>query len=308
MNIDERVQGGLYGVAVGDALGATLEFMGKEIVKERYGVLTDIIGGGWLELMPGEWTDDTEMMLAVAVGIDHDFRNPVDAIGIEFLRWHKTNPPGVGTTCAAVFHKVRMGLSWHEAAQQLHRETSHTAGNGALMRTLPVALAYSKPEDIVEQACSIAQMTHWDQRAAFTCQLYCLLAHYLIAGDRFRDALRSAYSYMAECLPDDTGLEPMKTELEQKMADPQPTGYTVDTLACALQGIESSSSLEDAVISVVNQGGDADTVGAITGGLAGVYYGFKAVPKRWLQKFNLQQRKRLDDAAERMLKVRLQVS
>ena len=303
MNIRNRIRGGLYGVAVGDALGATLEFMGKEIVRQRYNVLTDIIGG-WLKLAPGEWTDDTEMTLAVAEGIARTYHDPVDAVGQQFLRWYKTNPPDVGTTCAAVFHKVRMGLSWHQAAHQLHRETAHTAGNGALMRTLPVALAYAETEDIVEKARQIAQMTHWDERAALTCQLYSLLVYYFIVGDSLAEALVSARSYLTKCLPDDTLFPQMWAELEQKMVDPQPTGYTVDTLACAIQAVECSSSLEEAVIGAVNLGGDADTVGAITGGLAGVYYGFAAIPERWLEKLSSWQRERLDNATERVTNVR----
>lgn len=304
MDIKDKVKGGLYGVAVGDALGATLEFMGRDIVEERYGVLTDIIGGGWLKLTPGEWTDDTEMTLAVAEGIARAPHDPINTIGEEFLRWYKTGPKDVGTTCAAVFNKVRRGLSWHQAACQLHAETAHTAGNGALMRTLPVALAYPKLEDVVEKARQIAQMTHWDERAALTCQLYCLAAYFLTAGEDFHQSLDSARLYLTQHLKNIEPFVPMWTELTCKMSKPEPTGYTVDTLACALWALQSTCTLEEAVISAVNLGGDADTVGAITGGLAGVCYGLAAIPERWVEKFSSEQRERLDSVAERLLAVR----
>lgn len=307
MNICDRIRGGLYGAAVGDALGATLEFMGKEIVKQRYGVLTDIIGGGWLRLAPGEWTDDTEMMLAVAEGILQAPQDPVHAIGDGFLRWHKTNPPDVGTTIAAVFQKVGMGESWHEAAHNLHCQTAHTAGNGALMRTLPIGLAYSRQKDIMAQAQAIARMTHWDERAAFTCQLCCLLAYYFIVGKSFAEGLNLARLDLTKYWADNEDFLEMWTELEQKMDAPEPTGYTVDTLACALTALQSSGTLEEAVVSAVNEGGDADTVGAVTGGLAGVYYGFAAIPERWVKKFGSQQRERLDSAAESITNLRSQL-
>lgn len=91
------------------------------------------------------------------------------------------------------------------------------------------------------------------------------------------------------------------------MAAPDPTGYSVDTLACALWALQSADNLEEAVIAAVNLGGDADTVGAVTGGLAGVHYGFETIPERWLKKFSPRQREQLDRTAERLLAVRSQV-
>ena len=307
MNLGDRIRGGLYGVAVGDALGATVEFMAKEIVQQRHGVLTDIVGGGWLRLVPGEWTDDTDMTLAVAAGIIQAPHDPVNSVGEEFLRWYKTSPPDVGTTIAAVLHKVSRGHSWHEGAYQLHCETSHTAGNGALMRTLPVGLAYCEQMELMDKAQSIAQMTHWDERAVFTCQLYCLLVYYLLSEKSFTDSLASAYSYLARKCPDKEALLTMRAELEQRMAAPDPTGYSVDTLACVLWALQSADNLEEAVIAAVNLGGDADTVGAVTGGLAGVHYSFETIPERWLKKFSPCQREQLDRTAERLLAVRSQV-
>ncbi|RAK20382.1 ADP-ribosylglycohydrolase [Anoxybacillus vitaminiphilus] len=90
----DRIKGGLFGVAIGDALGATTEFMSAEEIRGTYGKVTDIIGGGWLDLLPGEVTDDTAMTIAVAKGIIRNKENPIAAIGEEFLKWYKTNPPG----------------------------------------------------------------------------------------------------------------------------------------------------------------------------------------------------------------------
>jgi len=138
--------------------------------------LTDIVGGGWLRLVPGEWTDDTDMTLAVAAGIIQAPHDPVNSVGEEFLRWYKTSPPDVGTTIAAVLHKVSRGHSWHEGGLSVALARHPTPPvTGALMRTLPVGLAYCEQMELMDKAQSIAQMTHWDERAVFTCQTLLLI-------------------------------------------------------------------------------------------------------------------------------------
>ena len=304
MAIGSRIRGGLYGVAVGDALGATVEFMAQEIVQKRYGVLTDIIGGGWLGLAPGDWTEDTELTLAVASGIVQAPHDPVNAVGEEFLRWYKTNPSTAGTTIAAVFQQVIGGCSWHEAAYQLHCKTAHTAGNEALMRTLPVGLAYCERKELMDKTQAVAQMTHWDNRAVITCQLYSMLAYFLLGGKNIADSISAAHLWLAEHYPDREALQSLWLELKEKMAKPESTGYTVDTLACVLWALKSGADLEQAVIAAVNLGGNANTVGALTGGLAGVCYGFEAIPSRWLAKISPGQRERLDKAAASIKRLR----
>ena len=137
-----------------------------------------------------------------------------------------------------------------------------SAGNGALMRTLPVGIAYKNPLNVYQWAISIAKMTHWDIRAGLTCAVYSLAVRNILDGT-----------------------------LDQ---------YLALTKAAKVEG----KDFEDAVVRAVNLGGDADTIGAIAGGLAGVYWGYGAIPDRWLEKFTPEQRTRLDRAAEGLLKVR----
>ncbi|MEK4223505.1 ADP-ribosylglycohydrolase family protein [Bacillus sp. FSL W8-0116] len=89
----DQIRGGLFGAAVGDALGATTECMNKEEIQEKYGKIKTIIGGGWLALDPGEVTDDTDMMIAVANGITQSPENPIPAIGEEFLTSFRKKSP-----------------------------------------------------------------------------------------------------------------------------------------------------------------------------------------------------------------------
>ena len=116
----DRIKGGLFGVAVGDALGATTEFMSAEEVRERYGKVTDIMGGGYFDLLPGEVTDDTAMTIAVAKGIIRNKENPIAEIGEEFLKWYKTNPPDVGIIIRTVLRRYQG--DWFAAAVQACEE------------------------------------------------------------------------------------------------------------------------------------------------------------------------------------------
>lgn len=309
-NLAGKIRGGLYGVAVGDALGATLEFMGKEEIRARYGELRDIVGGGWLNLRPGEWTDDTEMTLAVAEGVMKDPESPVPYIGEAFLRWRSTNPPDIGSTTRAVFHTYGRLKDWHRAAQRVHEQSGRTAGNGALMRTLPLAFVYPDAVDLYMRSMEVARMTHWDPEAGLTCFLYCLIAQRFINGAEdplaaFEEARVGFFETVLPSMREPAEKIVARVENLSGKAEGElrPTGYTLDTLGCALWAVLTRISFEDAVVTAVNLGGDADTVGAVTGGLAGVMYGYEAIPQRWLERFNDKQRNRLDKAAAGLIQL-----
>ena len=106
-NLKNHIAGALYGVAVGDALGGPLEFMTAEQIKKTHGRVTTMIGGGWLNLRPGETTDDTAMTLAVAEGIIANPEDPTEEIGRRFLAWADSGPKDIGGTCAAAIYYAR---------------------------------------------------------------------------------------------------------------------------------------------------------------------------------------------------------
>src|SRR5687768_5441546 len=134
----DRIVGSLLGLACGDALGAPAEFKSQAEVRGRWGTLSEMVGDGpWA---PGEWTDDTGMALCVAEGILEDPDDPIEAIGRRFLEWRKS-AKDVGSTSAAALTGYRG--DWPEAARNTPQAKSgKAAGNGSLMRTAPVALAY----------------------------------------------------------------------------------------------------------------------------------------------------------------------
>ena len=305
-NLLARIRGGLYGVAVGDALGATVEFVDAADIRRRWGELREIVGGGWLQLSPGEWTDDTEMTLALAEGILADPGDPLPHVGERFLQWAATNPPDIGVTIGAVLRRIAQSgfapREWHRAAREAHAELQgKSAGNGALMRTLPVGLAYTDADRVHRVAVELARMTHWDQRAGFTRAIASLMAYAMLRRGLAADhALEFAVANLRPHVPAET-LEELVGRARRRDWEPLiPSGFTVHSLHCALWALLESSSFEDAVVRAVNLGGDADTIGAIAGGLAGVRWGFDGIPERWLAALSPAQRERLDGVAQRL--------
>lgn len=315
-SLKDKVKGSIYGFAIGDAMGATTEFMSKEEIKQRYGILKDIVGGGWLNLKSGEWTDDTDMMLAVAEGIITAPGNPVPRIGKAFMRWEASKPKDIGGTIRLAFHIWKEGgfnhAQWEIAARKAHEMLGgQSAGNGALMRTLPVGIAYMTVPDIYYKTMNIARMTHWDVRAGLTSAIYSLIIRNILNGAKDREVATIAALLLIEDMAreDKENREALEEILTRALnwrseADLRPTGYTVDTLVCALWSFHTAESFEEAIIKAVNLGGDADTIAAITGGLAGAYWGYSSIPERWLKKFTQQQKEQLGTAIEGLLRIR----
>jgi len=292
-----KVKGGIYGVAVGDALGATVEFMSQQEIKAQYGKHTEMLGGGWLSLAEGEFTDDTEMTLDVAEGILANRDIPIAEIGQRFIKWYHSNPRDIGNIIRRTCTNYTIYKDWSMAAKKTRDELAgKTAGNGCLMRTLPISFAYyGDLEKMDQRSAQIAAMTHLDDEAMAACVFYNRYAAKLITS-------KDKHQSYAETLVDTESQSIIQeaSKLYQKLIDVpaislseiKASGYVVDTLIAALVMFLKFDSFEEIVIEAVNLGDDADTVGAVVGGLAGTYYGFEAIPERWLDK--LKGRKRLN--------------
>lgn len=284
VSMRDRIKAGLLGVACGDALGATVEFMHPREIREQYGVLREIVGGGWLKLDPGQVTDDTEMTFAVAQGIVESPDDPVPAIGARFIGWFEGGPIDVGGTCGlairiAIIKRKEGALNWSDVSEEVWRTLKHqAAGNGALMRTLPVALAYHRdPERLRVMAHNVAAMTHPAPEAIKSSVLYCRMVADLLAGRSKEEAFSRAGEWARhEGLGAVFGGGNRVIEPEGDVS-----GYSIHTLQAALWAFQTGRDTEDVIVRAANLGGDADTVAAIAGGLAGVYYG--DVPERWVE-------------------------
>ena len=301
-DVRDRIAGALYGVATGDALGAPLEFMSKEEISRKHGRVTEMIGGGWLNVVPGEVTDDTQMTLAVAEGIIEDPGNPIQAIGKRFIAWAKSGPKDIGGTCSmSIRWAAFLGQNdapdeakWFEASKYTSKANGgRSAGNGALMRTVYPGLYYTDTTVAIETAGAISQMTHWDKKSTEACNLYTEMIHLIIESVNKEQALQIIRDVLQ-------GSE-YRLETRKKLI---PTGYVVDSFNCALHSIAATGTFEEAIIEAANLGGDADTIAAITGGLAGAIYGYNEIPERWIQTLDPKIREQLDRLVDAAVKNR----
>lgn len=279
--IYDRIRGALAGVAVGDALGGPVEFMNAAAIQKKHGKVTEMIGGGWLNLKPGETTDDTAMTLAVAQGIAERPWDPVSAIGPKFIDWYNSKPKDIGGTCSmainrAIANEAVTTSDWGRVGEYVEKQSNgYNAGNGALMRTVYTGLFYADPAIRAIHTTKIAEMTHKNKGSTNICVIYADAIHKAVFGGHPAYTLPGAYNFSTA-----------------------PTGYVFDSMCNATQVLCSADSFEEAVIEAINRGGDADTIGAITGGLAGAYYGYKNIPKRWLNKLDPDLLKEIDRLAE----------
>lgn len=273
----DRIRGALYGVAIGDALGGPLELMTEEEILQEHGTVTNMIGGGWLGLAPGETTDDTAMTMAVALGIEENPEDPVPAIGRRFIEWYESVPKGIGGTCrssiASARRFIRCGANEHSAWECSGANKSE--GNGALMRTIYPALYYTDQKQRQQIVRQIATMTHGGERSTRICAEYAEIVHAFIGGKTPERLYAMSYSHV------------------------EPTGYVEYTWANVLEAFKETKSFDEALINAVNRGGDADTVGAILGGMAGACYGYKAIPGIWIEALDGSQKKQIDRLAEK---------
>lgn len=272
LSVESRGIGAYVGLAVGDALGCTTEFLTPAEIREKHGLHDNISGGGWLRLKAGRVTDDTEMSLALGRSILERGGVDAQAAAEAFSQWMRSKPVDIGNT-------VRRGIVRYRSTGQVEMpENEYDAGNGACMRSLPVALRYwNVPEQTLFEASRLqSHTTHHNTLAdAGTECLLCMLVA----------ALRGAGKPMLREMTADLVARYPNYRYDRRRVE-NPSGFIVETLQVVLQAFFVHNSFEAILIDVVNRGGDADTTGAIAGMLAGAYYGVAAIPPRWQRKLD----------------------
>lgn len=269
----------VLGAAVGDALGAPFEFKPAGRYAERFpepvlGGIGELIGGGNFGWAPGEFTDDTQMGMALAESIIESGGYDPDVVWSWFRTWRSTARDVGVTTSTSLAHS-----DWREVAHD-----PRAAGNGALMRAFPLALAFlhADPSDRQQVVLHQASLTHGDPGAGWGAWIAVEMMCAAILGD---DALAIIPSLL-DALP--TSPVDVRADFAPLLADDfspdQPhrsNGSVWGCLAEAVWALRTTSTFEDAVVAAVNLGGDADTVACVTGALAGAHYGVQAIPSRW---------------------------
>lgn len=286
----DRACGSLLGTAVGDALGAGYEFGSAPLGPEG----PQMIGGGLGGFAPGEWTDDTTMAWCIldvaASGADLRSEGALTRIARNFRQWYETRPPDIGNQTRGVLGGAGSeptGAVLTAASYELHAQTGHTAGNGSLMRTAPVALPHlGDAEAVAEAARKVGALTHYDPHAQEACVLWSLAIRHAVLHAELD--VRAGLSHL------DTEAAAHWTERldEAETSEPsrfRPNGWAVAALQAAWSAIvhtpvpsgEPCGHLADALATAIAIGDDTDTVAAIAGGLLGARWGASAVPAQW---------------------------
>ncbi|HEV2129372.1 MAG TPA: ADP-ribosylglycohydrolase family protein [Thermomicrobiales bacterium] len=292
-----RYVGTLLGLAAGDALGGSVEFMPRGAIQRAYpGGLREITGGGSHDLRLGEVTDDTAMALAIARACTPDGID-LDQVAENFLTWYRSDPKDIGITTSRALAKMDAGVPWPEIGERMMAETPRKlAGNGSVMRCAPVALRFRHDrEQLREVSLDTARMTHPDPMATWGgVALNQAIAYLLDGGDR--DGVRDAATADIE---NAEVAEAIRMAADREYDDVRSGGFVLETLGAAFWALARSDSAEEAIVTAVNMGDDTDTTGAVTGALVGAHYGVDALPDRWL--VVLEPREELIVLAERLL-------
>jgi len=258
------------GFAIGDALGATTEFMTPREIAADYGVHDKIIGGGWLRLKPGRVTDDTEMSLALGDSIIASEGFNINAVGDHFVTWMRSKPVDIGST-------VRKGVrEYMLQGVTVQTESDMAAGNGAAMRNLPLIIYCMKKWDYFEQMTRLqSHLTHNNKKSDLITLCFGEMTKIMFeTGDKLK-ALKLA-----------NRLIKINPKFSYSQYKGESSGYIVDTFKTVMHYFSDCTTFEDTLIGVVNQGGDADTNGALAGMLAGALYGYDSIPSKWLKKID----------------------
>lgn len=281
------VKDGILGLIVGDVLGVPVEFLTREQIAEN--PVTGLREYGTHNKPLGTYSDDTSMVLATISSIIKYRGVELDGIMREFVRWVYTGEYtqdgeawGLGNTTIDSIMRYIYGHDVTTCGGVKERDN----GNGSLMRILPLAFL---PDDLysIELVGKVSGLTHNHPRSIIGCSLYIEIARSLIKnkdkGWTFCDHVDVASEIIREHFK---GFEDLKYYERVMNKDYEggvrSSGYIVNTLECACYSIRVTESFEEALLYAVNLGGDTDTVGAVCGGLAGLYYGINEIPSEWI--------------------------
>ncbi len=275
----DRATGALLGLAVGDAVGTTLEFKSRD----SYPLLTDMIGGGPFGLKAGEWTDDTSMALALADSLITDRKLDEKDLMHRFVDWHERGTYSCTGSCFDIGITTRQALSqWKASGNPFAGSTSpQTAGNGSLMRLAPVSVAHWRDRAALRDvAARQSRTTHAAPEAVDACVAFAETLADAIEGRRRSEVMRArheAYSGVIETI--------MKGSWRGKPRSAiKASGYVAHSLEATLWCVARTGSFENAVLKAANLGEDADTTAAITGQLSGALYGVTGIPDHWTKR------------------------
>jgi len=293
-NIANKIKSALFGVAIGDALGVPHEFSRPEDLREN--PVTDMVGFGTYNLPVGTWSDDSSLTFCLAESLCSGFNT--DHMGELFVKWYYQDywtatgevfDIGIGTRNA--LYKIKNGTKAEFAGGQDEKDN----GNGSLMRILPLVFAIQNLpiEERIERTRQVSSITHGHIRAVMACFYYLEFAKQLIEGkskfEIYKDLQTSIPSFFENIGIESTELTHFDRILKANIAELplyeiRSGGYVIETIEACIWCLLNTENYKDAVLKAVNLGHDTDTTAAVTGGLAGLLYGFDEIPQEWVEK------------------------
>jgi ADP-ribosylglycohydrolase len=285
MDVRERYRGCLLGLAVGDAVGTTLEFCPPGTFEP----ITDMVGGGPFHLRPGQWTDDTSMALCLADSLlACDSFDPVDQLR-RYVRWWREGYMSSTGKCFDIGNTTATALAAFERTGEPFSGPTdpHSAGNGSLMRLAPIPLFFAEqPTEAIRKAAEGSRTTHGALTAVDASRYWAALIIGALQGATKNELTAPRFTPVVGLWEQ----EPLTREIDEiacgsfRHRNPpaiRGSGYVVNTLEAALWAFYRGRDFRDGCLRVVNLGDDADTTGAVFGQLAGAYYGEHAIPQSW---------------------------
>jgi ADP-ribosyl-[dinitrogen reductase] hydrolase len=287
----DKALGAFVGLAIGDALGAPVEF------KKRgsFPVVSEMLSGGYFRLPAGAWTDDTAMALCLSDALKHNSNIDARDLLERFCRWASDGENTSTGISVGIGQNTLRVLGEFKRHNYLNAQPTkqRADGNGAVMRLAPVSIRHWRnPKIASEVAIKQSQITHYSTISAASCELLSLMLVYLISGNDWKAAKEVAVEEVKLGEAKYLTTEAWKIRAESTISS---TGFVLHTMEAAFWAVENSSSFEDCLVKAVNLGDDADSVGAVAGQLAGALYGVSAIPTRWLEK--LYKRNEIESSA-----------
>ena len=285
----------LLGTAIGDALGLPVQFLDREVIAKN--PVTTMVGYGQFDVPAGTWSDDSSLSLCLAESLCNGY--DLNDIANKFIKWMFegywtpfNKAFDIGNTTYFAIVNLRNGISPHLAGMDRERDN----GNGSLMRILPLVpyIINMEEEDRFRIIGEVSSLTHRHPRSILACIALCEFAIQYINSQSIEKAYQAIQQTMLQLLKKEMFIEediPFKRLVSLsyeefkaiELKDIHSTEYVIDTLEASLWCIFNTTSYKDAVLKAVNLGDDTDTVGAITGGLAGIIYGYDTIPSEWLE-------------------------
>ncbi|WP_163409960.1 ADP-ribosylglycohydrolase family protein [Flavobacterium ajazii] len=305
-----KIESGLFGLAVGDALGVPVEFKSRNYLKEN--PVTEMFGFGTHHQPAGTWSDDSSLAFCLAESLCSGY--DLNDIAKNFVKWYSGNlwtPHGKVFDIGIATQHAILNIAKGHQPDLCGGFSEGDNGNGSLMRILPLVFYLQNEKDdevIYQKVKQVSSITHAHFRSVFSCFIYVIYCLEILKGKDKFEAYKEMQSILSKFL-EDKKYNPIEIQLFDRILmndisryleeNIHSSGYVLDSLQASFWCFLNSDTYEETVLKAVNLGEDTDTTGAIAGGLAGIYYGIENIPEKWIDR--LVKSNEIKDLAERLL-------